>query len=637
MRIIIRTRKACRWSTAMSNPVESREPWRAPGTNGGFNQRCVSALTHPTTVIALATLLLNDVLFKALWPHAWITGKLSDLAWVIFALPLLAFLLSLCTRGNRTAARTAFITAYVGLPLLYAAFNTFEPVHYWILRGISIASGGSAGAPLDATDSIVIPLGWGIAIWVWRRPALSAESLRLRWGMLVAGVAVLASIATPAEQLDLGITDVGVSEDGLIHANASYDYASSYDYPRNYSSKHQSTDGGLTWVTEPDYQGNVTWGGQTAETPRGRYTVVATGIMLIGADGRGEVVYSTAYLSNAGNLWAQRHSRSRFGIITTRPAGHIIYDEHSGNLIIAMGSQGVLVGTPDGRWTPYAVGRYTPTDFTFLGKTGLLLPNISFWAAVLALSMSMTAAGLIFLQNSLGMRRVLLCTLLGGLGLLLFYSGALSLLADPPRVYGGLMIIGLVLLFLAGESAGMGWRSLMLAVAVPGAIVLALLYFGVSLFGFNSVPPQFSALILLGMVAYSIWGRNTRAIWTIASAIAIYALLASVAFLWMFGGSDVRDFNDFYNSEEYVIGVAALTFGIASLLISLRLRYWRATIASLVGMKVLVILAFMLWLHLGIPLGLAKLSAFALVAFAAFRLAGYIKRSSQRTTDESPR
>ena len=143
----------------MSNPVESREPWWAPGTNGGFNQRCVSALTHPATIIALATLLLNDVLFKALWPQAWITGKLSDLAWVIFALPLLAFLLSLCTRGNRIAMRTAFLVAYVGLPLLYAAFNTFEPVHYWILRGLSIASGGSAVAPLDATDSIVIPLG----------------------------------------------------------------------------------------------------------------------------------------------------------------------------------------------------------------------------------------------------------------------------------------------------------------------------------------------------------------------------------------------------------------------------------------------------------------------------------------------
>ena len=373
----------------MSNPVESREPWWAPGTNGGFNQRCVSALTHPATVIALATLLLNDVLFKALWPQAWITGKLSDLAWVIFALPLLAFLLSLCTRGNRTAARTAFLAAYVGLPLLYAAFNTFEPVHYWILRGISIASGGSAGAPLDAMDSIVIPLGWGLAVWVWRRPALSAESLRLRWGMLVAGVAVLASIATSPIPVDLGITGVGVSEDGILHASASY------DQPRNFST-HRSDDGGLTWTREPDYQANVTWGSQTAETPRGRYIVEGRDVALIGADGMAEVVYSAAYLSKAGDLWTQE--QSGVSNITTKPTA-IVYDERSNNVVVALGLHGVLVGTPDGRWTPYAVGRYVHTDFSLLGKTRLLLTNSSFLAVVLGLALSITGAALILSQR----------------------------------------------------------------------------------------------------------------------------------------------------------------------------------------------------------------------------------------------
>ena len=180
----------------MRGRPDNHEPWWAPGTDIGFRQRCASALTHPATVVALATLLLNDLLFKAMWPDAWVTGKLSDLAWVALALPLLAFLLSLFTRGSAIAARVSFLTAYVGLPLLYAAFNTFEPVHYWILRGISIASGGMGRTPLDATDSVVIPLGWAVAVWVWRQPILSPEALRLRWGLLVAGVATLASIAT---------------------------------------------------------------------------------------------------------------------------------------------------------------------------------------------------------------------------------------------------------------------------------------------------------------------------------------------------------------------------------------------------------------------------------------------------------
>ncbi len=61
----------------MNRQFLDREPWWAPGTDSGFRQRCASALTHPITVVALATLLLNDLLFKAIWPDAWVTGKLS--------------------------------------------------------------------------------------------------------------------------------------------------------------------------------------------------------------------------------------------------------------------------------------------------------------------------------------------------------------------------------------------------------------------------------------------------------------------------------------------------------------------------------------------------------------------------------
>ena len=75
--------------------------------SGSSRQRYASALTHPATVGALAVLLLNDVAFKSVWPGSWATGKLSDLAWVVFASPLLGFLLSLVSRGNRAAERSA--------------------------------------------------------------------------------------------------------------------------------------------------------------------------------------------------------------------------------------------------------------------------------------------------------------------------------------------------------------------------------------------------------------------------------------------------------------------------------------------------------------------------------------------------
>ena len=86
--------------------------------NYTFSTRCESALLHPATIMAVLILLVNDMVLKSLWPGSWITGKLSDLAWVVFALPLLAFLLSTVTRGNRAAERAAFFAAYAGLPIL---------------------------------------------------------------------------------------------------------------------------------------------------------------------------------------------------------------------------------------------------------------------------------------------------------------------------------------------------------------------------------------------------------------------------------------------------------------------------------------------------------------------------------------
>ena len=352
-----------------------------------FRHRCASALMHPATVAAVAVLLLNDVVFKSMWPGSWVTGKLSDLAWVVFASPLLAFLLSLLVGRSALGQRAAFLTSYVGLPLLYAAFNTFEPVHDAILRGLSIASGGTAGSPLDVTDSLVIPFGLGIALWVCRRCVPSAEGLRMRWSLLVAGVAALASVATSEPVTAVGVEDVGTTADRAIAAATRLE------------GNFQSEDGGSSWTSASIDRNETRWGGESAETPRGTYAIQGPYIVLFGADGGSELVYSTAYMQEEGNVWVQERATARLDEreATTAPR-RIVYDERSGNLVVAMGIQGVVVGTPDGVWTRHAVGRYSPMDFSFPNKTELLLSNIGFWAAALALSMSMTGIALVLSQ-----------------------------------------------------------------------------------------------------------------------------------------------------------------------------------------------------------------------------------------------
>ena len=367
--------------------------WDSEWTGGDFRQRSGAALTHPATVAALGVLLLNDLLFKSLWPHSWFTGKLSDLAWLVLALPLMAFLLSLIDRGNLRVQRVSFLVAYVGLPLLYASYNTCEPVHYWVLRGISIVSGGTAGSPLDVTDSLIIPFGWGIALWIWRREAAGPGALRTRWALLVAGIASLASVATSYPDPEYGVQGVGTSEDGTIHADT-------FPY-HEYVSRYRSVDGGVTWTYREAQEVEVAWGSLIAETPRGTYTLDGPYVMRTVADGRRkEVAYSAKFLQRDGNVWVQEHATAELDVreIASKPLS-IAYDDHSGNVVVAMGIQGVVIGTPGGRWTRTAVGRYSPTDFSFFAKTALLLSNLGFWSAALALSASMTAFGLILSQH----------------------------------------------------------------------------------------------------------------------------------------------------------------------------------------------------------------------------------------------
>ena len=73
---------------------------------------------------------------------------------------------------------------------------------------------------------------------------------------------------------------------------------------------------------------------------------------------RGQVAYSTEFLEEQGNVWVQWVSTEELGQrreFAFRPSA-IVYDETSGNLVLALGIQGVLVGTPDGKWTTIAVG-----------------------------------------------------------------------------------------------------------------------------------------------------------------------------------------------------------------------------------------------------------------------------------------
>ena len=551
--------------------------------NNSFRHRCASALMHPATVAAVAVLLLNDVVFKSLWPGSWVTGKLSDFAWVVFASPLLAFLLSFLVGRNASGQRVAFLGAYVGLPLLYATFNTFTPVHNLILRGLSIASGGTAGSPLDVTDSLVVPCGLGIAVWVWRGRVASTESLRLRWTLLMAGVAALASVATSGSPPSPTEWFTGVSSDKTLIVQGLREY-------------YESNDGGTTWTATSQDQGeDVEWGGTRVQTPRGTYVIEGSDINLIAPGGESKKVYSVDFLRKDANVWAQKYSTRRlrsdltdiYGdpqrLVVTEPI-NIVYDERTTNVVVAMGLQGVLVGDSDETWRRVAVGDFAPTDFSFPAKARLML-SLHFWLGMLTFSLSFLAGALALSQRGLSLPGI---PAAGSAAVYRRMTGVLLLL----------IVLSIVLFF--GP-----WLQLPFS---PGAIV----------FLFVSLP------LVSAAFAWA-WPGQSNVRIVIAFIFAVLGAVLSTGSFPPYEG----DVGTFYVDLDPLFTIAGLTFAIVALAIyPPRRRQVTASAVALVSMNASIILPSVLWLTGGLTLIVASVASIALLIMTAYALRRHLIRQA---------
>ena len=331
------------------------------------------------------------------------------------------------------------------------------------------------------------------------------------------------------------------------------------------------------------------------DTPRGRYAIVGLDVIRVGTDGNSEdVVHSMRYLEGAGNVWVQKVSTERLDQprkIASRPLG-IVYDDASDNLVVALGIQGVVVGTPDGRWINVAVGRFEPTDFSFIGKTQLLLSDVEFWTAALAVCVSMTAFGLTASRYRFGdlLRTivVLTATTLAAVGLVVGLAAGLMFVF--PSQSGNLFI-------------GVYWP--LMVYVVPWAVV---------------------GVVLFALIA----PRRSRSGRWVTTSLVLLAMLASGALMFMFSFSDDAPGSGLFKLLFYLVAIAAWFLGISSLAATLRqvVRRWRLVALSLAGMPALVFLTFMLWLHLGVDETVTKAASITLCGIAAIVLAGYTARTT---------
>ncbi|MFT7870523.1 MULTISPECIES: hypothetical protein [Amycolatopsis] len=151
-------------------------------------------LAHPLSVGATAVLLLNDHVLKPAWPGL-VTGKLSDVAGLVAAPPLLGLLLGLFFAARAGAAASVLVTgAGFALVKLITVGAGVASAAWSVVNGPSVVLA-------DPADLVALP-ALGLSWWAWRRvtaapPLPAGLAFRVRV-VVVAPFAVLAITATSA-------------------------------------------------------------------------------------------------------------------------------------------------------------------------------------------------------------------------------------------------------------------------------------------------------------------------------------------------------------------------------------------------------------------------------------------------------
>jgi hypothetical protein len=331
-------------------------------------------LSHPLTLAALGLVVFNDLILRVFWPSWW-SGKLSDLA-IIFLLPLLLTTLLAPLSGQRKhlSAGLAFGSVLVMFVLLKASPLT----NHWLTAWLPIR------AVPDPSDLLVLP-AWGAALALWLTPASAPKMSVSRWRLLLLPLAALVTLADAAAPT-YGIECLTV-EDKALRSHIMY-------------SVLESTDGGAKWEVLSGVNGELCVHKTVGESFE---LTSAKGIHFRGtlgekversSDGQTwQTVYTSDLLSEAEQTFLEKTITSNF-FYQPGPLDALV-DPVSGNLVLAMGLEGVLVVPGEGRAFWAAAGPYhhsalvnggSSAYLTLLaGEIGLVVGAALLWLVTAAL------------------------------------------------------------------------------------------------------------------------------------------------------------------------------------------------------------------------------------------------------------
>ncbi len=344
-------------------------------------EKSLRCLRHPITLCSLGLLLLNDYVLKAATP-GWLTGKLSDVAGLFFfPFVLAAFLGLLLARWHPSPRRVGGLA--FGLTAAWFALMKLTPWGNALTdRLVTMLLRAPASIALDPTDLLALPVLW--PAWkLWEREkAEPSRLLRLDWALL--GLASLASFATSG--IEYPTINRVINVDGIVYVRA--DPQSGY-HPVIHDTLARSDDGGLTWTVvqsaPAELQQDVTLPLVACDPANPSLCFRITGRERVEESQDGGQTWHIAWQLPAGRgLYRQRllvtYPCDQYGFSPEARDLTVLRKQDGLYVVSAMGSEGLLVREPSGRWTRVAVlGAYpVPLSGNLMGIWRELLSVFAF-------------------------------------------------------------------------------------------------------------------------------------------------------------------------------------------------------------------------------------------------------------------
>jgi hypothetical protein len=502
--------------------------------NAGISETLIQAwraMVHPATWVCIFVLLLNDQLLRWRWP-SWMTGKLGDVAWLAFAPLIVALGLALLGHvasrwGLRQNGRGQNAVILVSIALVggvFAVIKTLPAATALFHTGFNAVFGWRPLLVRDPTDLLTLP-ALAIAWLIWRDSAWAARqhrppaqkqgqrSFRLTgWSWAALGLALLATLGNSGPP-DVGIVCVERVGDRLV-AGPHYSYA----YTRTY----ESTDGGLTWTeTATGFPEGPEMACPVQEKP---WTVALPGDGVLYEVLPGSRIQRsvdggatwTTEVDLTGTEARMAYFQSMRSTVDSGPGPHnAVYDEASGNLLFAMGFEGILVRRDALTAGPPALWQWVPVgDYRFEQPTGVdAVTTLLGLEALLAVSvalMSVAFSGWHLFRWPF--RSVVIVWALGIVGTLLILRPAL--MVSYATMVGfvacsGLAVGALIIAIVAGvwiwqHGVPRAWRGLLGATGV-GILTAALFLTPLVLWAVGLLAYYALAMWIAALVAALLW------------------------------------------------------------------------------------------------------------------------------------